>query len=1031
MRSLLLGLAIVRICVAQSALSTADPGGVLNEFVIASLSGHGSTAISVITTDAKGNIYVAGTTNAVDLPVKNAAQPQIGDSAVMASVDGGVTWEKLGNPPVSYAVIEVDLSSPQVLFIGGYEGLFKSTDGGQSWVNVNITLKGLTYQLDWVTSVAIDPTDPRHIAVLTGSGVVVTFDGGETWTLGAGILCYPCGFPRVDRLWMDPLGSGTLLAKAGDGLYISHDGGATFTSVTLRTSPRAVAFDPLHPGWIYLTASSSSSNDGEGHLFLSSDGGSTWEEKSNPGSTEIRGLLADPEEVNTLYAVNSSGDLFKSGDGAATWTRLQPPDLDKINGQARLAIVSRQCGPAGGLFVITQSGAIVSSSDFGGTWGDPQLGGGFDISPGPGCTIYASKTIVSDGFVAKFAPDGSQIWTTFLGGSGADVVSGMALELDGNVYVTGATRSGDFPATSPLNGQRGLVDAFLTEFDPDGKLVYSAVIGGGDYFHTTIATAIAVDPQGGAHVVGTSSSTTFPATPGAFDTQFGANNRGFIAKFRPDGTLQYASYLGTSDIPAAVAVDASGQALVAGAGARAGFILRIDPSGSRVTAAVDLKRGTSAGAIATDRQGDVYVLGTTSATDFPTIGGGYVSRLHLGGCSSRSPSSAAGDIYVMKLHGPNLDPVYAARMGSGCSDRPGALAVDGEGAVTLSVFAGPSFPLRKPLLGGSVCGAGPVVSRLSADGTRLVSSTYLDMCGVPAIASGSSPFGSSPATIGGTLAGFPPVAVGTDGSVYTGITRDATTGILRLPPSSSSTVSIDQIGNAFSGEGSAVVPGSLVWISTTTPGSEVFDLGLNAPKALPYELGGTRVLFDGVAAPLLRVGNEEVVAVAPEGLKQWTTVQLSHRGILSNSVIMPVWPWAPGLLRRDFPAFLPGDNLPDGNVRNQDGTLNDEQHPAPAGSTITLFATGLGPTNPPVAPGSIAATDTVRPAFSVYNSWNGRPEAVASVPGFVSAMFQIRVRVPYISSPGTVRLPVWLSNAPLGSRYASRFSSAVGVYVRQ
>ena len=122
---------------------------------------------------------------------------------------------------------------------------------------------------------------------------------------------------------------------------------------------------------------------------------------------------------------------------------------------------------------------------------------------------------------------------------------------------------------------------------------------------------------------------------------------------------------------------------------------------------------------------------------------------------------------------------------------------------------------------------------------------------------------------------------------------------------------------------------------------------------------------------------------------KFTSVQLFYNGVLSNSVWMPVANSLPGFLTT--------------YVENADGTVNDVNHPAAIGSTITLFATGMGLTNPPVVPGSIAHSTSIQPATGVYSTWTYAwtsaprrptpPETVISIPGFLSSIFKIQVKV--------------------------------------
>src|SRR6202021_1547206 len=119
-----------------------------------------------------------------------------------------------------------------------------------------------------------------------------------------------------------------------------------------------------------------------------------------------------------------------------------------------------------------------------------------------------------DAFVAKFAPDGTMLWATYLGGILDDWATGVAVDGAGNVLVTGYTRSANFPLVNPIqgtldNGVSDDYDAFVAKLDPNGaKLLYSTFLGGpGD----DGAIGIALDASGNAYVAGTSQSATgFP-----------------------------------------------------------------------------------------------------------------------------------------------------------------------------------------------------------------------------------------------------------------------------------------------------------------------------------------------------------------------------------------------------------------------------------------------------------------------------------------------------------------------------------------
>jgi Beta-propeller repeat/FIMAH domain len=114
-----------------------------------------------------------------------------------------------------------------------------------------------------------------------------------------------------------------------------------------------------------------------------------------------------------------------------------------------------------------------------------------------------------DAFVAKLNPTGDAlVYATYLGGSGYEYAKDIAVDLDGNAYVTGSTVSHDFPTVRALQSTlKGFSDSFVTKLDPSGVIVYSTLLGGKaeDYGY-----GIAVDASGRAYVTGQTISADFP-----------------------------------------------------------------------------------------------------------------------------------------------------------------------------------------------------------------------------------------------------------------------------------------------------------------------------------------------------------------------------------------------------------------------------------------------------------------------------------------------------------------------------------------
>ncbi|MFE0565521.1 SBBP repeat-containing protein, partial [Priestia megaterium] len=163
--------------------------------------------------------------------------------------------------------------------------------------------------------------------------------------------------------------------------------------------------------------------------------------------------------------------------------------------------------------------------------------------------------------------DPGLIYSTYLGGTETDRGAGIAVDTEGNTYVTGFTNSPDFPVTpgafdTTFNGDD---DTFVTKLDPTGSdLIYSTYLGG---IGIDQGSSIAIDTRGNAYVTGSTSSPDFPVTPGAFDTTYNGNTDAFVTKLDPTGSdLIYSTYLGGigSDSGVSIAVDVGCHAYVTG-----------------------------------------------------------------------------------------------------------------------------------------------------------------------------------------------------------------------------------------------------------------------------------------------------------------------------------------------------------------------------------------------------------------------------------------------------------------------------------
>jgi hypothetical protein len=362
-----------------------------------------------------------------------------------------------------------------------------------------------------------------------------------------------------------------------------------------------------------------------------------------------------------------------------------------------------------------------------------------------------------DCFVTEMNPDGTKlVFSTYLGGTGSDTATAMVLS-NGSPTLTGYTTSLDFPTKAPVTNavpfqqnNAGGTDAFVTQLNTTGNaLVYSTYLGGsGDDF----GLAIAVDTQGNAYVAGSTLSTDFPVTAVSPATPFQPHNAGsqdgFVTKVNFNGeALVYSNYLGGSgaDVAQGIQVDSHGNAYVTGytfssnfptvnplqpalAGGADAFVAEVNPTGSALTFSTFLG-GTGddrAAGIALDGSNNIYIVGTTGSTDFPTSSPVFQPSL-----------VGSSDAFVTKLNNAGSQLVYSTYLGGTGVTQGTAIAVTPtSGIAYVTGFTESSnFPTANPiqptlgLSSNTFCEGAPCadvfVTEFTSNATGLTYSTYL------------------------------------------------------------------------------------------------------------------------------------------------------------------------------------------------------------------------------------------------------------------------------------------------------------------
>lgn len=208
-----------------------------------------------------------------------------------------------------------------------------------------------------------------------------------------------------------------------------------------------------------------------------------------------------------------------------------------------------------------------------------------------------------------------------------------------------------------------------------------------------------------------------------------------------------------------------------------------------------------------------------------------------------------------------------------------------------------------------------------------------------------------------------------------------------------------------------LAPGLIVTIFGNSLGpADLTVATLTAANAFPTEIAGTRVLFDGVAAPLLYLGAGQLSAVVPFAARMSTRIEVEVRGVRSAPVSLPVAATAPGIFTQSAQGSGPGAIL------NQDFTVNGPSNPAAPGSFVFLFATGGGEVAPPTRDGALApgAAGVLEPFGAEIDGETAQVEYAGAAPGLIAGVLQMNVRVPLNARAG--ELPLVIRAGEAGSQ---------------
>ncbi len=671
-----------------------------------------------------------------------------------------------------------------------------------------------------------------------------------------------------------------------------------------------------------------------------------------------------------------------------------------------------------------------------------------------------------DAFFTKFTPDGSGlVYSTYFGGTGGENGLGIAVDGTGAAYVTGFTRSTNFPFTANTiqTMQGGSADVMIVKVNPAGSaIVYALALGGSG---ADEGNGIAIDAAGSAYVVGNTDSFAYPITLTGFQPIVQQSPDAFVTKINPAGTaMVYSGFLGGrgGDFGQGVAVDAAGntwaigrtdsgnfptvEALPFPRGGFDAFLTRINAAGDTITFSTFIGgiADEVAYGVAVDALGNAYVAGVTASMNFPATAGAAMV----------SPGGGMSDAFVIKIGEPGsipapimvtVSPASVALTNSQTQQFTAMVTGTLNTAVTWSrtpavgaisatgLYTAPAGILTEQIVTVTATSVADMIRSASATVRLipLVVSVTVNPNAATLRASQTQQFTATVSNAANTAVNWsisPNVGSISTTGLYTApsfvsaqqVVTVTATSVADATKSASAFVTLVLVAPAITQQGIAnaasfissllsggVAPGEiLVFYGTRMGPRDLVNLQLTPAGFISTLLADTRVLFDDVAAPLIYVSEGQIACIVPYSVasRSNTNIQVEYLGVRSNTVSMPVAPSSPGI----FTANQAGTEQ--AAAFNQDASPNAPSNPAGKETIMVLFATGEGQTNPSGVDGKPATVPLPRPTLPVDVFFGGvRATEIlyaGGAPGLTAGLLQLNVVIPAGAPSGNVAIRV-------------------------
>ena len=881
-----------------------------------------------------------------------AASTAIGQPRRLTGDSAGNIYFTAGN-----AVYKMTSGGTLTLVAGNSRAGFAG-DGGPA-VNAQLNFpQGLA--LDKAGNLYIADSKNNRVRIVTTDGVINTFAGSGAVSPGNSPSAYNDNGPATSGLLHLP--SGVAVDGSGN-VYIADTADNLIRKVTTDGIIHSVAGDD-YPGFLGDGGNAVNAEfygpqdvaiDSAGNIYVSDTQNSRIRQITPAGVINtFAGGGTPPTTTSASGSTPSNGD-----NGAATSAILQTPFALAIDSSGNLYFAEnadskiRKVDSKGIITTVAGTGTPGFSGD-GSTATNAQMNFPTGIAVDSSGNLYIADSVnlrvrkIAGGSITTVAGNGNVSF-------GGDNGSALKAQMNGPQGVAVDT-AGNVYVADTLNHE-------VRKIDTKGTI--SAVAGNGSAGsgnnQLNGPQGVAVDTAGNVYIADTGNARVIKvAAGGGSSTYAGSGTPGFGGDNGAAGSAQLYT-------PTGVAVDGSGNVYIADF--QNHRIRKVSTSGTITTVAGNGNQGYAgdggqAGSallnypigVAVDSGGNLYIADS----------GNHVIRKVL---TNGTIATIAGN----GLPGSTGDGGLALQASIGS---PSGIAVDASWNV---YFSDGSARVREVTTSG-------FISTVAGNGTL----GYAGDGGAATVAQLNAPAGA---------------AVDAKGNVYI---ADAGNNAVRALQPLSGGLSISTVASSASGQAGLIAPGELVTVYGSGMGpTQGVGAQLDSAGLIPTNTGGTTVYFNGAAAPILYSSSTQVNVVVPFELNPNAPAQVvaTYRGQISSALTAKTSAAVPAVFTLNGAGT--GAVLA---INVADGSINDANHPAKAGGTVSLYLTGAGQTNPPGTNGAIGAAPLPLPNFPVTATIGGKavtPSFAGQAPGVVQGVLQVNLPVPSGLTAGAV--PIQLS----------------------